>query len=90
MILEVWGGGATKCLKGHKTTNATMEIAEKQFKRSKKGPFSLYIWSPGSPKEMELVEPGEGPSRSPPPVSPAMESELWIWSGFIAYYPVTC
>ena len=70
MILEVcvWGGGATKCLKGLKTTNATMEIAEKQFKRSKKGPFSLNIWSPGSPKEMESVEPGgEGPSRSPPP-----------------------
>ena len=56
MILELWG--ATKCLKGLKTTNAIMEIAEKQFKRSKKGKFSLYIWSPGSPKEMESVEPG--------------------------------
>ena len=65
-----------------------MEIAEKQFKRSEKGPFSLYIWSPGSTKEMESVEPGEGPSWSPPPpVSPAMESELWIWSGFIAVLP---
>ena len=72
MILEVGAGGGggggrdTKCLKGLKTTNAIMEIAEKQLKRSKKGSFSLHIWSPGSPKEMELVEPGEGPSRSPP------------------------
>ena len=35
-----------KCLKGPKTTYTTIEIAEKQSKRSKKGPFSLYIGSP--------------------------------------------
>ena len=87
MILEV-GGGDTKCLKGLRTTNAIMEIAEKQSKRSKKGPFSLHICSPGSPKEMESVEPGGRSLAVPrPSVSPAMESELWIWSGFIAVLP---
>ena len=35
-----------KCLKGPKTTYTTIAIAEKQSKRSKKGPFSLYIGSP--------------------------------------------
>ena len=37
-----------KCLKGPKTTYTTIEIAEKQSKISKKGPFSLYIGPPGS------------------------------------------
>ena len=57
MILELWGLPSVSN-KGLKTTNAIMEIAEKQFKRIKKGKYSLYIWSPGSPKEMESVEPG--------------------------------
>ena len=56
MIPEVegtrpWGPSrkrAPKCLKGPKTTHAIMAIAKKQFKRSKKGPFSLYIGSPWS------------------------------------------
>ena len=57
-----------KCLKGPKSTYTTIAIAEKQSKRSKKVPFSLYIGPPGPTQEMELMEPGgEGPSRSPPP-----------------------
>ena len=38
-----------KCLKGPKTTYPTIANAEKQFKRSKRGPFSLYIGSPRVP-----------------------------------------
>ena len=38
-----------KCIKGSKTTYATIAVAEKQSKRSKKGPFSLYIRSPPVP-----------------------------------------
>ena len=57
-----------KGLKGPKTTYATIEIAEKQSKRSKKDPFSLYIAPPWSTQEMAFMGPrGEGPSRSPPP-----------------------
>ena len=37
-----------KCLKGPKTTYTTIANAEKQSKRSKKGPFSLYTGSPWS------------------------------------------
>ena len=48
----------------------------KQSKIRKKGPFSLYIGSPGPTQEMELMGPGgEGPSRSTP-VSPAMSYRL--------------
>ena len=77
-----WRGGGTrprgpprkrvpKCLKGPKTTYTTIAIAEKQSKRSKKGPlthFVIYIGSfPGPTQEMELMGPGgEGPSRPPP------------------------
>ena len=77
MIPEVggtrpWGPSrkrVPRCLKGPKTTYTTIAIAEKQSKRSKKDPFSLYIGSPPGPtQEMELMGPGgEGPSRSPPP-----------------------
>ena len=43
-------------------------IAEKQSKRSKKGPFCYIFGPPGPSQEMELMGPGgEGPSRSPPP-----------------------
>ena len=35
-----------KCLKGPETTYTSIAIAEKQSKRSKKGPFSLYLGSP--------------------------------------------
>ena len=38
----------TKCLKEPKTTDATMAIAEKQFKRSKKGPFCDILRPTGS------------------------------------------
>ena len=37
-----------KCLKGPKTIYTTIAVAEKQSKRSKKGPFSLHIGSPRS------------------------------------------
>ena len=67
-----------KCIKGPKTTYTTIAVAEKQSKRSKKGPFSLYIRSPGPTQEMELLGPrGEGPSRSTP-VSPAMPLILLV------------
>ena len=67
-----------KCIKGPKTTYTTIAVAEKQSKRSKKGPFSLYIGSPGPIHEMELMGPGgEGPSRFTP-VSPAMLGHLLI------------
>ena len=42
-----------KCIKGPKTTYTTIAVAEKQSKKGKKGPFSLYIGSPGS-------HPGDG------------------------------
>ena len=42
-----------KCIKRPKTTYAAIAMAEKQSKRSKKGPFSLYSGSPGS-------HPGDG------------------------------
>ena len=56
MIPEVegirpWGPSrkrVLKCIKGSKTTYTTIAVAEKQSKRSKKGPFLLYIGSPGS------------------------------------------
>ena len=54
MIPEVGVGGLgfrgpeEKRLKGPKTTYTTIAIAEKPSKRSKKGPFSLYISPPGS------------------------------------------
>ena len=85
MIPEVegtrpWGPSrkrVPKCIKGPKTTYTTITVAEKQSKRSKKGPFSLYILGPPGPtQEMELMGPGgEGPSRSTP-VSPAMAFTL--------------
>ena len=68
------GKGPPECLKEPKTTYATMAIGKKQFKRNKKGPFSLYLGSPRSHPRNEIngVR-GQGPSRSPPPpVSPAM------------------
>ena len=54
MIPEVegtrpWGPSMKRdpeCIKGPKTTYTTIAVAEKQSKRSKKGPFSLYIRSP--------------------------------------------
>ena len=45
-----------KCSKGPKTTYTTIAVAEKQSKRSKKGPVSLYIGS--SRRWME--DPGDG------------------------------
>ena len=51
MIPEVWGERlgsgpprkrVLKCLKGPKTSYTTIAIAEKQSKRSKKGPFLLF------------------------------------------------
>ena len=81
MIPEVrgtrpWGPSrkrAPKCLKGPKTTYTTIAIAEKQSKRSKRAHFRYTLGPPGPTQEMELMGPGgEGPSRSPPPVSPAM------------------
>ena len=61
MIPEVegtrpWGPSrkrVPKCIKGPKTIYTTIAVAEKQSKRSKKGPFSLYIRSPRS-------HPGDG------------------------------
>ena len=61
-----------KCLKGPKTTYTTIAIAEKQSKRSKKGPFSLYIGPTlVLPRKWNLWGP-EGKVPPGPPVSPAM------------------
>ena len=56
MIREVGGLGlgaleekGPECLKGPKTTYTTLAIAEKQSKRGKKDPFSLYLESPRVP-----------------------------------------
>ena len=59
MIPEVGGGGGLslgpwgpsrkmvpKCIKGPKTIYTTIAVAEKQSKRSRKGPFRYYIGSP--------------------------------------------
>ena len=58
-------------LKRPKTTYTTIAIAEKQSKRSKKGPFSLYIGSPRVPPRKWNLWGPEG-KVPPPPVSPAM------------------
>ena len=81
MIPEVegarpWGPSrkrVPKCIKGPKTTNATIAVAEKQSTRSKKGAHFRYILGPPGPtQEMELMGPGgEDPSRSTT-VSPVM------------------
>ena len=55
-----------KCLKAPKTTYPIIAIAEKQSKRSKKGPFSLYIGSPGPSRKWNLWGP-EGKVRPGPP-----------------------
>ena len=87
MIPEVegtrpWGPSrkrVPKCIKGPKTIYTTIAVAEKQSKRSKKGPFSLGIGilgPPGPTQEMELLGPGgKGPSRITP-VSPAMSKSI--------------
>ena len=64
-----------KCLKGPKNTYTIIKIAEKQSKRSKKGPFSLYIGSPWSHPGNGIYGARRGrslPVPPPPPVSPAM------------------
>ena len=88
MIPEVgwtrpWGPSrkrVPKCLKGPKTTYITIAITRKQYKRSKKGPFSLCIGSPQS-------HPGNGINGSrrgrslpvpPPSVPPAMSNVLQV------------
>ena len=48
-----WRKRVPMCIKGPKTTYTTIAVAEKQSKRSKKGPFSLYIGFPRS-------HPGDG------------------------------
>ena len=82
MIREVGGGGTTpwgpsrkrvpKCPKGPKTTYTTIAIAEKQCKRSKKGPFCYILGSPGSYPGNEINGARRGRSLPVPPVSPAM------------------
>ena len=80
MIPEVegtrpWGPSrkrVPKCIKGPKTTDATIAVTEKQSKRSKSAHFRYILGPPGPTQEMELMRPGgEGPSRFTP-VSPAM------------------
>ena len=71
-----------KCLKGPKTTYTTIAIAEKQSKRSKKGPFSLGICilgPPGSYPGNGIYGARRGSSLAvpPPPVSPAMRLHLF-------------
>ena len=58
-----------KYLKGPKTTYSTIAIAEKQSKRSKKGPIWLYIGSPRvPPRKWNLWGPeGKVPPGPPPP-----------------------
>ena len=56
-----------KCLKGPKTTYTTIAIAEKQSKRSKKGPFSLYIGPTGSHPGNEINGARRGRSLPVPP-----------------------
>ena len=60
-----------KCLKGPKTTYTPIAIAEKQSKRSKKGPFSLYI---GSPRVLPRRWNSWGPEGKVPPGPPGFSS----------------
>ena len=69
------GKGFTSVSKGPKPPiPTTIAIAEKQSKRSKKGPFLLYIGPPGSHSGNEIngARRGRSPPVPPPPVSPAM------------------
>ena len=56
-----------KCLKGPKTTYTTIANAEKQSKRSKKGPFSLYTESPLVPPRKPNLWARRGRSLPVPP-----------------------
>ena len=56
-----------KCLKGPKTFYTTITNAEKQSKKSKKGPFSLYLGSPGSHPRTGINEARRGRSLPVPP-----------------------
>ena len=72
----MWGGGdqalgalqekGPEVSQSPKTTYKTIEIAEKQPKRSKKGPFRYMLGPPGSHPETGINGArGEGPSRYP-------------------------
>ena len=83
MIPEVRGDQALgpsrkrvpKGLKGPKNTYTTITIAEKQSKRSKKGPFSLYIASPGSHPGNGINGVRRGRFTCPPPSG--FSSNVW-------------
>ena len=66
------GKGSTSVSKGPKPPiQLGIAIAEKQSKRSKKGPFSLSIGPPGSHPGNEINGVRRGRSLPVPPVSPA-------------------
>ena len=67
------GNGSPSVSKGPKPPIQLLQLL-KNSPREVKGPiFVIYWFPPGPTQEMELMEPGgEGPSRSPPPVSPTM------------------
>ena len=81
--LEVKG---TECLKGPKTTYTIIAIAEKQSKRCKKGPFSLYIGSPRSHPGNEINGARRGRSL---PVPPPGFSSHELGGGTLAVYVET-
>ena len=80
-----WGPSrkrAPKCLKVPTATNATLAIAEKQFKRSKKGPFFIHRVPPGN--RIDGARGKVPPGPPPPPVSPAIsnrQEDTVRWKG---------
>ena len=99
MSPEVGGGGlglgapeekVPNCLKGPKTTYTTIEIAEKQSKINKKGPFSLYIGSPGSHPVNGIDGARRGRSL---PVPPGFSSHAYIYElryNWVINYTPSC
>ena len=88
MIGEVGGGGlglglalgdprgkrVPKCLKGYNTTYTTIAIAEKQSKRSKKGPFCYILGPSWVPPRNGINGARRGRSFPVPPPPPGFSS----------------
>ena len=87
MIPEVGGGGlglggprgkgSTSVSKGPKPPMQLLQLLKNSPREVKRAHFRYILGPPGPTQEAKLMGPGgEGPSRSPPPVSPAMNMEL--------------
>ena len=61
------GKGSPSVSKGPKQPMQLWQLLKKQFNRGKKGPFSLYFGSPGSPPGNGIIGARRGRSLTVPP-----------------------